>query len=170
MICKGMIWISALLVLFCAYSVWAASVDNDIMTVSANILNSTGPSTFSGIRIQVPDYLFLGNLSSNGKSDEVKIYVNNTGNVNVTVTPQLVDPEDEIFSNLYFRETKTKDGKSVPFTRIGDFHFTILAPTGSATYKSKYFYMQLDLSNAGTDVPSDLIDYESDIKFFAAAA
>jgi len=74
---------------------------SDTMTVEANILAGTGGLDETIIRVEVPDYLFFGNVTNGAKSGELKVYVNNTGNVDITVTPELVDESEEIFSYLY---------------------------------------------------------------------
>ena len=73
------------------------------------------------VPIEVPDYIFLGNVSKGEETDKAKIYVNNTGNVNVTITPQLKDLSDEIFRNLYFQNRQT--GNNSAIRRIGNYNF-----------------------------------------------
>ena len=148
-------------------SVVAVAAGDDVMTVEADILDVGNSSENGTISIQVPDFIDLGNLSEIGASEELKIYVNNTGTGAITVTPRLVNYTDNIFQNLYFREFKTSGGNPVIPIQIGNWSFNISAPAGGESFRSKYFYMQLDLSDAGIDVSSDLIGHQTHVRFFA---
>jgi len=151
-----------------SFSNVAATEQNATMTVEANIIGFANGSTTEEVSIEVPDYVFLGNVTKDEPvSDELKLYINNTGKVAITVTPQLKDPEEIIFSYLFFRLLKTSNGTAVPFTRIGDFSMNIDKPTSGSSYKSKYFYMKLDLTEFDGDIKEDLIGYRTDILFLA---
>lgn len=147
--------------------IFMASASKDVMTVEANIFAGSGTNNDSTIRIEVPDYLFFGNVSVGDISDELKVYINNTGSVDVTVTPKLLNRSEEIFSYLNFRKFKTSNGTSVPFTRIGDFSFNINKPSGGNTYEDEYIYMALDLRNYTGVLNQNLIGHKADVKFFA---
>lgn len=141
----------------------------DIMTVEADIIDTGTPDDPNGTRIsiQVPDFIDLGEVDEDGISDEPKIYMNNTGEVSITVTPQLIDYTDDVFENLYFRELKTSGGVAVTPRRIGEWSMNISAPASGSTFRSKYFYMQLDLSDSDVDVSSNLIGHRANVKFVA---
>jgi len=143
----------------------------DTMEVSVDVLSASGGDVIS---IEVPDELYFGEMSFFEKSDEFKVYVNNTGSVDITVTPRLTDNNEEIFDNLYFRKTKTRtvNGTSqpVPYTKIDNFEFDIAKPASGDTEKSAYFYVILDLTNYNGDTSRDVLNHASDVKFYAVAS
>lgn len=135
---------------------------NDTMKVEVDLLGFTPPPPFVGI--EVPDYVYLGNLTKKSmQTDDKKIYVNNTGNVNITVTPALKDNSEEIFSYLYFQR-RTAD----PWRRLGNWSLDIAAPT-TKSYEDEYFYMKLDLRDYNQEISHDIIGHKSDILFIAMA-
>lgn len=165
---KGILLITLLATLLTLTTLVAG---NDITTLEANIVDSgtSGSNETGSISLQVPDFIDLEEVDEDGNSEELKIYINNTGDVAITVTPQLIGYSDDIFSNLYFREFKTSGGSPVTPQRIGSWSFNISAPTGGSEFRSKYFYMQLDLSDANIDLSSDLIGHRADVRFVATA-
>src|SRR3989344_243265 len=102
--------ISLLLIVGLLGSVNAES-GNATMTVEVNIMGFANQSgNVSDVSIEVPDYINLGNVTKdNPVSEEVDVYINNTGKLPITVTPQLKDSDELIFSYLYFR-TRTSSG------------------------------------------------------------
>ncbi len=132
---------------------------NDTMIVEVDILSST---SVDAVSIEVPDHVFLGNVTKGKKTDEFQVYVNNTGTVNITVTPTLAS-NDDIFSNLYFWYRQTSDW---PKQKIGDFSFNIQKPTSSGVRKD-HFSMWLDLTNYTGDINGNLIGDEKEITFVA---
>ena len=147
-----------------------ASALNDTMTVEANIFaNGNGGGNQSIIRVEVPDYLFFGNVTNFGMSEELRVYVNNTGNVDITVTPDLLNSTEVIFSNLYLRKFRTSNGTAVNFTRIGDFSFNINRPSSGQTFNDEYFYIMLDLTNNPQNITNNMIGHRTNVKFFAVA-
>jgi|SRR3989344_2204044 len=165
---RGLV-LSAVIFLFVTSLFYFVSALNDTMIVEANIIVADGGGNGTIIRVEVPDYLFFGNVSKGGKSDELKVYVNNTGNTDIIVTPQLNNISEQIFSNLYFRKFKTSNGTNVNFTRIGSFSFNITKPSGGETFNDAYFYVLLDLSNYTGIVNNDIIGHRSNVKFIAVA-
>jgi len=161
---KRLIFLCALL-LFVSI-VFAGAVD--VITFEANILASE--ETNDVVRVEVPNSIFLGNVSKGGKSNEVRVWMNNTGNVDIIVRPQLIDLSKEYFENLYFRDQKTKNKTDVPFERIGDFGFVIDKPLSGEDFRKEDFYAILDLTNYTGEIPNDLIGYKADVKFYAFAA
>lgn len=128
----------------------------DTTTFEADVSGST-------ISISVPDSVFFGNIS---KGQEVrttgKIKVNNTGNVAIIVTPELVDSSEDVFSNLYFSFLA-----SGPYIRIGDFSFNISAPPTQGSITSEDFYAKLDLKNYTGSLPSGINRKSADVRFIA---
>ena len=141
---------------------------NDTMTVEANIFANAGNNS-TIIRVEVPDYLFFGNVTNFGMSEELRVYVNNTGNVDITVTPDLLNSTEVIFSNLYLRKFRTSNGTAVNFTRIGDFSFNINRPSSGQTFNDEYFYIMLDLTNNPQNITNNMIGHRTNVKFFAVA-
>lgn len=117
------------------------------------------------VSIQVPDSVDLGNISyGDDLSDDIKVEINNTGNVAVNVKPVLVDSGDEIFSNLYFKRI-TSD----PYSQIGNWSLNITAPT-SGGIRESYCYVRLDLREYEGTIDSDMIGEQADVKFIATQA
>lgn len=141
--------------------------DNNITIFEANIFKDSSSQNI--IKIQVPDYIFLGNVTNDKLSDEVNIAVNNTGNVDITVTPQLVNSSEPFFSYLYFRMQKssTVNESLAYFYRIGNFSFDISKPASGKNYTSKTFYAQLNLTDYPNEITSNLIGYRANVKFVA---
>lgn len=133
-------------------------------TVVVDIISSS-----NSIEIEVPEEINFGELSSGKRiSETLKIYVNNTGSSSITVTPEL-DGRDEygIFENLFLQLRKT--GASSTLYGIGEFEFDIAAP-GTSGVRSEYFWMKLDLSEFDfSEIDEDLLNYESQIVFYAVA-
>jgi len=130
----------------------ASSGQEAFMNVSANLYGSLPPI----IRIQVPDFIDLGDVPYMGNSTRIKVDINNTGDVNVSITPVLVNLNNEIFSNLYFMR-RVSDG----YTRIGEWTFNV------SSSDSEYFYMRLDLTENGGVVKGDMFNQQAEIKFIA---
>jgi len=135
---------------------------NDTMILAADILPYV--TNVTTVSIEVPDYVFFGNLTKGGFSEEIKVTVNNTGTVNVIVTPELTNSSEKIFNNTYFRTRKTSGGIAVPFTKLGDFNFRINKSD------SEYFYISLDLTNYTEDIPVALPNHQAELTFFALPA
>ena len=147
-----------LLFVFVFMSLVVASV-SERMTVEANIFIPTATEPI--ISIEVPDYLFIGNLTIGEKTDKIKVYVNNTGNVNVTITPQLASSSEIIFNNLFFQRRTTE-----PWMKISNWNLNISKPSGSGV-NDEYFYMKLDLTGFTDELDENLIGHKSDIVFWA---
>lgn len=156
--------IFVLLIVFIIYSVSAVQNDTQVMTVEADVL--AGPGQI--VKIQVPDYLFLGDVRKGEESNESKVIINNTGNVDVIVKPELINPNDEIFENLQLRKRKT--GNSSTSYPIGEFTINVTKPASEGGVNDEYFYIRLDLTNYDGDIDSDQIGRQADIRFIAMAA
>ncbi|MDP2925447.1 MAG: hypothetical protein Q8N99_03680 [Nanoarchaeota archaeon] len=140
---------------------------NSSMIVGANILGF-GEGSNEGVSIEIPDYVFLGNVTKEDPySDEKKISINNTGTVPITVTPVLKD-EDEIFKNLFFRTRMGSSNLSMNiFYRIGDYNLYIDKPATGKRARSEYCYMSLNMSGFDGTIREDLIDYRTELVFIA---
>ena len=153
---------------FLLVNMFAFSFAGDIMTIQADILDEDDSEIIS---VEVPDLIFLGEVSKGKISDEFKVYINNTGNVDIKVTPRIVSGENDIFSYLSFRKTKTRtiNGTSsdVPYTKIDDFSFNITKPLSGKDYNDEYFYLALDLREYPSSINQDKIGLRTDVKFFA---
>ncbi|MEK6850395.1 MAG: hypothetical protein AABX85_02375 [Nanoarchaeota archaeon] len=147
------------------FVLYLVSALSDTMTVEANILTGINEANGAIVRVEVPDYLFFGNVSKGAKSEELKIYVNNTGNVNIIVTPRLANSSEEIFSYLYFRKFKISNGTAVPFSRIGDFSFNITKPSSGNSFNDEYFYVILNLTNYNKTINNNIMVHRADVKF-----
>jgi hypothetical protein len=117
---------------------------NSSMTVEVDLIGFNSSSS-DEIGIEVPDSLDLGELSkSNLISDEVGVYINNTGTRDIRVTPMLNDPEEEIFKWLFFRKqktTSTNDTEIITFKKIGDYYLDIDKPVTGKTSRSGHCYL-----------------------------
>lgn len=158
----------ALLFVIMTLSFVNADSANATTIVEANILGFANQTNVSDVSIEVPDHIFLGDVTGTDPvSNETKIYINNTGRLAITVTPQLKDSEEKIFSYLFFRTTKTTNGTEVIPKKIGEYSLNIDKPTAGNSYKSKYCYVHLDLTNFDGEIKEDLMGYKSEIVFLA---
>jgi len=143
---------------------------NDTMIVETNIFANGNSTNSTVIRVEVPDYLFFGNVTNFGESEELKVYVNNTGNVNIRVTPDLTNQSEMIFRNLYLRKFKTSNNTAANnFSRIGTFSFNITRPTSGQTFNDEYFYIMLNLTNNPQNITSNILGHRTNVKFFAVS-
>jgi hypothetical protein len=148
-------------------SVNALSGVNDTMTVEVDLIGFNVSEPGEGVGIEVQDYIYLGNVTKeNLESDELKVYINNTGNVDVTVTPELVNSSEKIFSYLYFREHKTSNGTAVIPQKIGNYSLDIDKPSSGKSIRSASVYMHLNLTNY-PDKISDEIGHRTKVLFIA---
>lgn len=144
-----------------------------VVLIKADILNRTinleidligFNETIIDDEISIDTFAFIdmGNITqSNPKTDNIKVYVNNTGNVDITVTPMLKNDSDPIFTNLYFKRILAD-----PYSILGNFSLDIDKPLTS-DYRSKYFYMKLDLTNIIYPFETDMIDYRGELQIVA---
>jgi hypothetical protein len=158
------------LTVFSSYLVNAQDSANASMIVEANIIGFSEQGPGSGVSIEVPDYIFLGNVTKDEPvSKEFKTSINNTGTVDITVTPLLADSNEAIFSYLYFRSHQTSNGTDVPYERIGDYSLNILKPSTGSTVRKSYCYMILNLTDFNGEIKEDLIGYNAEVIFVAMA-
>jgi len=159
---------STLLLIISLTSFVSAETGNATMTVEVNILGFANESNASDVSIEVPDYINLGDVTKDSPvSDEKHVYINNTGKLPITVTPQLTN-EDSIFSYLYFREQQADHNNILNISRkIGDFSMDINKPAAGKRCYTDHFYIKLNLTDFDGDIKEDLIGYKTDIVFLA---
>lgn len=146
--------ITIILALIIVFSfVYAA---NSTIIIEANIL-ADPENEEPEIGIEVPDHVFLGDVSKGGSTSYTRIQVNKTGSSKVNIRPELAEGDSDIFENLYFRELSGSAKK------IGEFNMNI---SGS----SKNMEVKLDLSDFEGEIESDLIGEEVEIIIIAVAA
>ncbi len=134
--------------------------DSDTLTVSVGVM-APEPDV---VGVAVPDSLDFGNVTKGEESDIMDLYINNTGNVAITVTPELAGDHDEIFNNLFFRRTQSQ-----AFTEVGSFSVNITEPS-SGDVKTQRTYVMLDLTNYDGDLGNNtIVEHESDVIFWAVA-
>ncbi len=136
---------------------------NVTMKVEANILAE--PQQQQIMQVSIPDYVFLDNVTKGNATEEIKVYVNNTGTINVTLTPVLADPSNQFFRNLYF----TKRLSPRLYKKIGDFSFALPAHSPTGGVEKDWFYMKLDLKNYTSSIPQNLLNQKADVKFMVVS-
>jgi hypothetical protein len=143
---------------------------NSSMTVQVDLIGFNSSSN-DEIGIEVPDSLDLGELSKSSLiSDEVGLYINNTGTKDIRVTPILNDPHEEIFKWLFFRTQKTdKDGVMNITHKIGDYYLDIDKPVTGKTYRAGHCYLQLNLTDFSGRIVDDVNNYKTEIVFLATS-
>ncbi|MDP1729407.1 MAG: hypothetical protein Q8L27_04350, partial [archaeon] len=141
-----------------AFSAFAFSISGESMTAEANIFADS-------ISIEVPDYIFLGNISKGFANEKVKLYINNTGTTNVTITPKLEDSSEKIFNYTYFAR-RADD----VFVQIGKFSLNIPKPSTFGGKRDEYCYIRLDLTNYPYSISNDVPAHKSNIIFWATAS
>ncbi|MEJ2267828.1 MAG: hypothetical protein P8X70_02005 [Nanoarchaeota archaeon] len=147
--------------LILAGSIFLVSAD-EFMNVEARF-EGFGAET---IQINVPDYIFLGNITLQDPSYETKygdVYVENTGTEDVIVTPELLPNAEEVFEYISFRNHKTENETDVPFTGINDWNISV------DSQETEKFYISLDLSDFEGTLESDEVTLNTTIKFVAMA-
>ncbi|MFA5857178.1 MAG: hypothetical protein WC867_07480 [Candidatus Pacearchaeota archaeon] len=151
--------------------VLAQDSSNASMIVETNFIGFSEGVSGGGISIEVPDSVFLGNITKNELvSDEITFVINNTGNVDVTVTPILKDEDEEIYKNLFFRTQKSdKDGILNISKRIGEYSIDIDKPVTGKRARSKNCYIHLNLTDFSGEIKEDLIGYKTEVIFIAMA-
>ena len=121
----------------------ASAESNTRTTVEANVVAPI-------VRIDVPDYLFFGNVTPGYVSERLKIVVNNTGTTNVKVIPQFEQGADEVFSHLIVAHRVRED-----FVPLEQFTMTIPKPRAVGKSEDDYFYAKLDLKSYNGKVAQD---------------
>jgi len=133
---------------------------NSTVCVFANIISDTYCEQQVGI--QVPPNLYLGNVTRGSDGDSLKVYINNTGTVNLIITPLLQDSQEKIFSHLYFQRRTTESWR-----RIGNWTFNLSRASACGEVYDDYFYMKLDLRNYPDAINNHLFNYKTNLTFWA---
>ena len=128
------------------------------MTIEADIFPSYSSEPM--VRVQVPVYVYVGQIRGGEETNKTKVYINNTGNTDIIVTPQLADSSETIFSNLYFARRTTE-----PYEQIGDWDFNMTKPSEEGGFRADYFYMKLDLRNM--TILQNMTGHKADVIFWA---
>lgn len=121
----------------------AGAESNTRTTVEANVVAPI-------VRIDVPDYLFFGNVTPGYVSERIKIVVNNTGTTAVKVIPQFEQGADEVFSHLVVARRVADD-----FVPLEKFTMTIPRPRAVGRSEDEFFYAKLDLKSYDGRVTQD---------------
>lgn len=149
-----------LLLFFFLTSLTLINSYSESTTVYVDVMNFTDI-----ISIEVPSEINFSTVTRNNPiSEDIKITINNTGNVAVTITPEL-KVADEIFENLLLQ--KRKSGNSSTEYLIGNFSLDIESP-GISGLEDEYFYMWLDLTNY-TNKPQNMPGHSVEIVFYAVS-
>lgn len=117
------------------------------------------------IGVSVTGMVDFGSLTKGYSSADKAIEVNNTGDVNIVVTPDVTDPHDAIYDNLFFRKTTTS-----PLFVVGTFTMTIAKPTVFGGVTKDSAYVRLDLTNYTGTIATDKLNLTSNVVFTAVAA
>lgn len=128
---------------------------NDNMTVKATILQSE-------ISISVPNEILFQDITAGYLSERKDLDIDNTGTVDIEVTPQLPNYTGNIFDKLAFHEVL-----SDPLTQIEFFSFEIEKPSTVGGTRTAGIYMYLDLENYNEDIESEMLDHEAEVVFWA---
>lgn len=142
---------------------------NGTLTVQANIIGFRIIPSLEGVGIQVSDFIDFGDVTNSSRvTDDQTIYINNTGTVDITVTPQLADENEGIFSYLFFRNYKaSSDPEKNKFYRIGVYSLNISKPSSGKTVRTAHCYAALNLTDLNAPIENDLIAYQAKIIFWA---
>ena len=120
--------------------------------------------------IEVPNHIYLGNVTigfATQPTADDRIYINNTGTLNVSIEALPLSPNDIIAKNLYF--TFSSPSTSSGYRRITEFNMSIPWSGELGEASDDYFYLKIDLRGVA-NIPSDLIGHITDVKFIATAS
>lgn len=137
---------------------------DDNMIVEANFV---GYGEENIISIEVPDYIDLGNVSKDRpiSSEEPNIRINNTGALNIIVTPQLISGSKEVFNYTYFRKYISSSNETLnQFHKIGEYSTNVNKNSHTT------FYISLNLTDFKGNLSSNNINLNTTIKFVGMAA
>ena len=159
------LFLISLIFVFCSFDFIDAGSDaNDTMIVEVNLLGFGNASETPEVAIEVPDYVNLGDVTKDDpvSNESDRMWINSTGTVNITVTPQITDSDEEIFKFLFFKRITSDQWR-----KIGDWSLDIDKPK---TGKGKgQFYVRLDLTNFDGNINEDIIGYKNNVVFYAMA-
>ena len=146
--------------------------NNSSMIVEVDLIGFNSSSS-EEIGIEVPDFVDLGELNKESMiSEEIGLYINNTGAKDIRVTPILNNPDEEVFKWLFFRKQKTTStGYTylITFKKIGDYYLDIDKPVTGKTFRAGHCYLQLNLTDFNGRIVDDVNNYRAEIVFLATA-
>jgi hypothetical protein len=137
-----------------------SSVDSEnyTMTLEANVF-VTGPTGCTeNLDIQAPGLISFGDINIGQETNKSKIYINNTGTVNVTITPLLESSSERIFNYTYFQRRTTDVWK-----QIGSWSFNLSASSTCGGVNDDYFYAKLNLINYPYSETQNLTNHKANI-------
>jgi hypothetical protein len=111
-------------------------------------------------KIELPNLILLGNITPGYRTNETYISIKNTGTIDLTITPVLINSTDNIFQNLYFSETKTGSYK-----KIGNFSMNISKPNIVGGVEEDGVYARVDLTNIDISIPRDRLNHRVQVLF-----
>jgi len=158
-----------IIILFNSSATFAQTGSNGTMKVRVDLIGFN-TTTSDEISIDVPNFIDLGNLTKDSlASKEEDFIIGNTGTKNITVTPQLKDPDEEILNWAYFRnyKTSTVHPDEAIQRRIGNYSVNINKPATGKTRQNKTVYIQINLADFTGTINEDVQNYEADIVFIA---
>ncbi|MBS3092583.1 hypothetical protein J4466_04150 [Candidatus Pacearchaeota archaeon] len=130
---------------------------NDVLTVKTDII---GPR----VSIQVPNEIDLGNISNGDTPPWMNFTINNTGNVKVRITSELINSDHEVFNYIEF------DTTTEAIRRVDNFTTTINKPSlDEITSKNISVRINLEDYN-GTAITEDIPNAQAQIRFLAMDA
>ncbi|HRZ85574.1 MAG TPA: hypothetical protein P5277_02230 [Candidatus Paceibacterota bacterium] len=143
--------------IFCCFSVYSEQYTKTLI-LETNVI--AGESESSGISIEIPDYLFLGNVSVGELSENVtSILIKNTGDVKpVKVIAELVNSNDYIYKYLRISNSSKTSG----FKTIGEFVISLNT--------QKTVYTRIDLREFEDDLENNILNHRAEIRFIAMEA
>lgn len=133
----------------------AEESDSETMKVRVNFLKPT-------VGISVPNLVIYGDIAPGYLSERRDLEIENSGNVDVRITPELDNYEGDIFTSLVF-----KNILDAPFTRIGDYFIDISRPSDVGGIRTEKIYMYLDLTSFSGNVSEEKLGHEANVTFFA---
>jgi hypothetical protein len=107
--------------------------------------------------------LDFDDVNTSTESDYYRIDINNSGNVNITIKPKLVESEDDIFENLYFAHRSPSTHSS--YEKIGNWELNLSKTYNAGQVNKDYFYVKLYLRNYDSVVPFDIVNHQNTIIF-----
>ncbi|MFA5259434.1 MAG: hypothetical protein WC402_05160 [Candidatus Pacearchaeota archaeon] len=138
---------------------------NDTMVVEVDLVGFTPVVKIPFVGIQVQNQVSLGNLSkSSMKTKDTKVEINNTGNVDIIITPVLNENSKEIFNYLYFKKRTTS---GYTYQKMGNWSMGIEEPDEEDGYRHDWFYMKLDLNSYSKEIDEDMLNQKAEIIFYA---
>ncbi|MBS3089945.1 hypothetical protein J4461_03650 [Candidatus Pacearchaeota archaeon] len=121
----------------------------------------------SVVSVEVPDIIYLGNISSGFVGEEKRVDIVNTGTTDIIITPILIGDHDPIFEKLYF--SKRLSGVDYSFRQVGNFSLNMSKPSRLGGTNNDYFYTRMDLSDYTGSVPSGVSTLRANVKFVATS-